>query len=122
MIGTSSLLTQPWFCCHELPAATANALAASARWRLASDDTSTAENTAVSTAISATAASATPRNASARRIPRVLPRCPLPPVTGGTVAAGSVIARQAEPVAAAEHGHDDARVRRILLDLAAQVL
>src|SRR5882757_5821200 len=117
-MGSRSACAQPWFCSQALPAATANAPANSSRCRLASEDTSTSEKTAVRTAISATAASATPRNASASRSPRVLPRWP--PPGGGSGA--SVIAGQAEPVAAAEHGHDDARVRRVILDLAAQVL
>ena len=74
MTVVRSAPAQLWFCCHALPAATANAPASSLRSRLASEDTSTSEKTAVRTAISATAASATPRNANASRRPRVLPR------------------------------------------------
>src|SRR6185437_9222653 len=129
--GSRSAPAQPWSCCHALPATAANAPASTSRCRPASEDTSTAEKTAVSTANSATAASATLRNASASRSPRVLPRPAgrggpaSGPGRAGSVPAGpvpSVIAGQAEPVAAAEHGHDDDRVRRVLLDLAAEVL
>src|SRR6185437_6111603 len=114
-----SASAQLWFCCHAPPATAAYAWARLSRWWFASEDTSTAEKTAVRMANSATAASATARNASASRSPRVLPRWP-PPAARGREA--SVIAGQAEPVAAAKHGHDDAGVPRVVLDLAAQVL
>src|SRR5262249_29601573 len=116
---------QPWFRSHEAAAAAAVALARSVRCWFASEDTSTAVNTAASTAIRAPAASATPRNNSASGSPSVVPRCPLPdgprraPGRGGGEAGGvgeaeaSLIATQAKPVAPAEHGQDDARAARV---------
>jgi hypothetical protein len=74
---------------HADPAATAIALASSARCWLARVETSAAANAAVSPASSATAASATARKASASRRPSVPPR---PSRPGGGAAAGSVIA------------------------------
>src|ERR1700722_1310925 len=131
MTGVRSAPAQPRSAFHEPAAATAKALASSPRCRPPSEDTSTAENTPASTASRATAASETPRNASASRSPSVLPRCPLPrcplprcpfPDAADDTDAASVIAGQAEPVAAAEHGHDHPRVSRIVLDLAPEVL
>src|ERR1700677_1552644 len=134
MTGLRLAPAQPRSAFHEPAAATAKALASPVRCRLPSEDTSTAENTPASTASRATAASETPRNASVSRSPSVLPRCPLPgcplpscPLPsaeegGGDAEGSSAIAGQAEPVAAAEHGHDHPRVGRVVLDLAPEVL
>src|ERR1700685_4222630 len=104
MTGLRLAPAQPRSAFHEPAAATAKALASSVRCRLPSEDTSTAENTPASTASRATAASDTPRNASVARSPSVLRRGPLPG-GGGDGRGASSIAGQAEPVAAAEHGH-----------------
>src|SRR5262249_58108739 len=77
-----------------------------------------AATAAVSPAGGASAAGATAATAGASRSPIASPRVrgsggPEPP---------SAIGRQAEPVAAAQHGLDDLRVGWIVLDLAAQVL
>src|ERR1700689_3880895 len=139
MTGLRLAPAQPRSAFHEPAAAPAKALASPVRCRLPSEDTSTAENTPASTASRATAASETPRNASVSRSPSVLPRCPLPgcPLPGcplpscprpsaegggGDAEGSSAIAGQAEPVAAAEHGHDHPRVGRVVLDLAPEVL
>src|SRR5215831_3907890 len=92
-----------------------------------------AANAAVSPASSAIAASATAANIRASRSPIASPREPGSREPGSRVPgsrvpgpgrseSSSAIARQAEPVAAAQHGLDDLRVAGLILDLAAQVL
>ena len=116
--GSTSADVQLSWRSHAVPAAVAIALVSSARCRLARLATSAAANAAVSPASSAIAASATAANASASRSPIASPR-----VTGsGGPEPPSAIGRQAEPVAAAQHGLDDLRAGGIVLDLAAQVL
>src|SRR5215469_14749004 len=117
----------PWRS-HAVPAAAAIALVRSERCRLARLETSAAAKAAVSPASSAIAASATAANISASRSPIASPRGPGSREPGSRVPgpgrseSSSAIARQAEPVAAAQHGLDDLRVAGLILDLAAQVL
>ena len=95
-------------CCsgpRAAPAATAIALVSPVRCQQARAETSAAAKAAVSPASTATPASATARNTSASRSPSASPRAPR---RAGP--APSLIAGQAEPVSAAQHGLHDLRI------------
>jgi len=114
---TSPLVTRS----QAAAAATATRAGQLGRWRAARSETSAAENTAVSPASRAIAASATPRNGQRQAQPDG-PVSPGEPGTGGAGPgaagtgeagpgdAGSGIAGQAPAGIAAQHGLDDPRL------------
>jgi hypothetical protein len=104
-IGDRSADAQLLFLSQAAPAATAIALVSSVRCCLAKAETSAAANAAVSPASSATAARATARKASASLSPSASPRA-----ARRTGPALSLIAGQAEPVPATQHGLHDLRI------------
>src|SRR6185437_3128155 len=110
-MGVRSADAQLLFLFHAEPAATEIAAARSCRCWPVSDDTSADVKMAARPASRAIAAKATARKVIASRSPSVSARAPR-----------SVIAGQAQPVTAAEDGLDNARIGRIVLDLAPQVL